>query len=386
MKNKFYKKKVSLLFMDSEKKFELIKRNAEEILTEEDLRHFIESKEELKHYIGFEISGKIHLGTGIMSMAKVKDFMDAGVKTSVFLADWHTWINDKLEGDRERIKSVALGYFKEGLKASMKCLDGNSEKIDFVLGSELYKNTDYWSTVVEVSRHSTLARIKRSITIMGRKEGEAIDFAKMLYPPMQAADIFFQGINLAHSGMDQRKAHVIARDTALKIKLSQLKNSQGKPVKPIAVHHPLLLGLGKPPEWPVQKENLKELLAQMKMSKSNPDSCIFIHDSEKEIERKMNNAFCPEKETEFNPVLNWAKHLLFREEGFVIRIKRPEKFGGNTEFSSFKELEKEFAQGNLHPLDLKKAVAENLIELLEPARKHFEKEKGLKALEELEEV
>ena len=46
---------------------------------------------------------------------KVKDFVEAGIECSIFLADWHTWINDKLGGDRETIKRVAVGYFKEGL-------------------------------------------------------------------------------------------------------------------------------------------------------------------------------------------------------------------------------------------------------------------------------
>ena len=62
--------------MDIKEKIELIKRNTEEILGEEDLKEMLKKKEKLKHYIGFEISGKIHLGTGLMCMSKVKDFMD----------------------------------------------------------------------------------------------------------------------------------------------------------------------------------------------------------------------------------------------------------------------------------------------------------------------
>ena len=63
--------------MNVEKKFELIKRNTEEILGEEELKEMLKKGEKLKHYIGFEISGKIHLGTGLMCMLKVKDFMEA---------------------------------------------------------------------------------------------------------------------------------------------------------------------------------------------------------------------------------------------------------------------------------------------------------------------
>src|SRR3989344_8857435 len=92
-----------------EERLELIKRNTEEVMTEEDLKKMLESGEKLKHYIGFEISGKPHLGTGLVCMAKVKDFIDAGADCSIFLADWHSWINDKLGGNPEAIKKVAVG-------------------------------------------------------------------------------------------------------------------------------------------------------------------------------------------------------------------------------------------------------------------------------------
>ena len=42
--------------MKPEEKFELIKRNTEEILGEEELKELIKNGEKLKHYIGFEIS------------------------------------------------------------------------------------------------------------------------------------------------------------------------------------------------------------------------------------------------------------------------------------------------------------------------------------------
>ena len=359
--------------LSMEQRFELIKRNTEEIITEEGLKDLLKTGEKLRHYIGFEISGKIHIGTGLMCMSKVKDFIDAGVECSIFLADWHTWINDKLGGDMDVIQKVAVGYFKEGLKASLKCLGGNPEKLKFVLGSNLYHNNDkYWQTVIDISKHTTLGRISRSITILGRKEGEGIDFAKMIYPPMQVADIFIQNLNIAHSGLDQRKAQVIARDVALSLKINPLLNKKKEKIKPIAVHHHLILGLQKPPIWPVPKEQLQELWGAMKMSKSIPNSAVFITDSPDEIKKKLDKAFCPEKEIEFNPVLDWARYLIFRDENSILEIKRPEKFGGNKTYKSYKDLEKDFAEGKIHPMDLKNAVAEKLIKILEPARKHFE--------------
>src|SRR3989338_6648281 len=245
--------------MNQEEKLKLIKRNTEEIIGEEDLLNLLKSGQKLKHYIGFEISVKPHLGHGLVCMSKVKDLVDAGVDCSIFLADYHSWINDKLGGDMDVIQKVAVNYFKEALIAAYKCVGGNPKDLKFVLGSQLYHNNDkYWETVIDISKNITLGRIQRSITIAGRKEGESVSFALMLYPVMQVADIFAQKINIAHAGNDQRKAQVIAREVALQLK-EPLKNKKGESIKPIAVHGHLILGLQKPSIWPVPKEKLQDL-------------------------------------------------------------------------------------------------------------------------------
>ena len=374
--------------MDIQDRIALIKRGTEEILTEEDLKHLLETGVPLNHYIGFEISGKVHLGTGLICMAKIKDFIDAGVNCSIFLADWHSWINDKLGGDIDQIREIALGYFKEGLKAGLLCVGADPNKVKFSLGTDLYHNNDeYWETVIDICKNTTLNRMQRSITIMGRKQGDNVDFAKLLYPAMQVADIFIQNVNFAHAGYDQRKAHVITRDVALKMKKNKLVDAKGEKIKPVCVHNHLILGLQKPPIWPLKDdEQLKELWSQMKMSKSLPNSAVFIHDSPKEIKAKIKSAFCPEGNVTFNPILDWTKFIIFREKGSNLQIERPEKFGGNVEFHSYQELEDAYLSKTIHPLDLKNGVSQKIIEILKPARIHFEKEQIRKMRERMEEL
>lgn len=374
--------------MDVEGKFNLIKRGTEEILTDDDLKLYLETGIPLNHYIGFEVSGKIHLGTGVICMGKIKDFLDAGIKCSIFLADWHSYINDKLSGNMEKIKEVAVGYFKEGLKTSLLCVGADPDKVNFTLGTELYHyNDNYWETVIDVCKNTTLNRMQRSITIMGRKMGENIDFAKLLYPAMQVADIFIQNINFAHAGYDQRKAHVIARDVAMKMKKNNLVNTTGEKIKPICVHHHLILGLQKPPIWPISDESqLQELWAKMKMSKSIPKSAVFIHDNPQEIKDKINSAFCPEGNITFNPILDWAKSIIFREKDSHFLIERSAQYGGDIEFFSYQELEDAFLDKEIHPLDLKNGIANKIIDILSPAREHFEKPKIKKMREELEQL
>ncbi|MBI2019161.1 tyrosine--tRNA ligase, partial [Candidatus Daviesbacteria bacterium] len=114
-----------------------------------------------------------------------------------------------------------------------------------------------------------------------------------------------------------------------------------------------------------------------------PDSAVFITDSPDEIKRKVNNAYCPEGIVEFNPILDWTKNLIFYNPS-SLTVTRPEKFGGDITYSSYEELEKDYAEKKLHPMDLKNTVAEWLIQKLEPARKYFEDPLRKAALEEIE--
>ncbi len=333
----------------------------EELLEEDGFTELLERKKTPKMYIGFEISGKVHLGTGILSMKKVRDFLDAGFDCTIFLADWHSWLNGKLGGDLNKIREVAGGYFKEGLAIGLKCVGGDPTRVHFVLGSQVY-NDDYWATLVRVGKSLTVNRVQRMLTIMGRKEGGAVNFAQLIYPPMQITDIFQLGVDVAHGGMDQRKAHIGAREVAEKI---------GK-AKPLALHHHLLLGLTPPSRWPLPPgTSSMEVKSELKMSKSKPDSAIFIHDSVNEIDRKIRSAFCPEREVGFNPVIELAEFVILPAIQ-TMKIERSERHGGDLDIPSAAELKLQYSRGEIHPLDLKQAVSRNLAEILEPARDYFD--------------
>ncbi len=366
--------------MNNDERLALITRHMDEVIGAEEIKTLLEQGIPLRHYIGFEISGRLHLGTGMMCLQKVCDLQKAGVRPTIYLADWHTWINDKLGGDREVIKRTAVGYFKEGLSASLLALGGDPSQVDWVLGTDLYGNPEnrFWDCLIEVSKNTTLARIMRSVSIMGRNEGDSIDFAKLIYPPMQVADIFTLHANFAQGGMDQRKAHVIARDVALQMTVNPLQDAKGEKIKPIALHHHLLLGLQKPEPWPIDPEHIRDIWTSMKMSKSKPNTAVFIHDTPEEIHAKMRKAFCPDDNVEFNPVLDWANHLIFQNDRAPLKIKRTLPNGGDVTFYGYEELSAALLNKSLHPGDLKNGVAEALINLLEPVRKHFENNEELK--------
>jgi tyrosyl-tRNA synthetase len=327
----------------------------EEVVTSDELHTLIETKTHPKHYIGLEISGMLHIGSLVMTGFKINDFMKAGINTTVFLADWHTYINDKMGGDWDRIKKVSQ-YYTEAFKFFCP-------GVNIVLGSDLYKKTqDYWENFVRFSKHMTLARTMRSLTIMGRSEAEKnLDLSQLLYPPMQSVDIKALDLDIVHAGMDQRKIHMLVREIFPKL---------GWKV-PVLVHHHLLPGLSEPLRISLDEGTGDDTRISSKMSKSKPASGILIHDDEKVIRDKIGKAFCPVGVAAGNPILELVRYVIFHEfDEFV--IERPTKYGGSITYTSYKDIEHDFITKKIHPMDLKNSTATYINKIIEPIRKHFE--------------
>ena len=344
--NNFIRLQFKICFdLDITEKVDLIlKPPTEEVVTQDELIELFKTNSSPKHYIGLEISGFLHLGSLISTGFKINDFTKAGVKCKIFLADWHTLINDKLGGDWETISKVSK-YYQDAFK--LVCPD-----VEIVLGSKLYEEkTEYWSELVKFTKHMSIARTMRTLTIMGRSEDDKkIDVAKLLYPAMQAVDIHSLDVDIAHAGMDQRKIHMLVREVFPKM---------GWKV-PVSVHHKLLPGLSKPAET-----NESQILG--KMSKSDPNSGIFIHNTDEEIKKKISKAWCEEANIQNNPLLEIAKTVIFHEFN-EMKVERPEKFGGNVSYSNYSQLETDFVEKKLHPGDLKQTVGNYLVEIISPIR------------------
>ncbi len=334
---------------------ERILKNVAEIVKEDELDHII-SEENLKGYIGFEPSGLVHLGTGLICGNKIKDLHESGIKMTVLLADWHAMINDKFNGDMEKIRKSA-----ELMKESFISI-GVPRDVMFIYADELVGRKEYWEKVIKVAKNTTLNRLKRAMDIMGRKETDIdIDTSKMIYPFMQVADIFELDVDIALGGMDQRHAHMLARDIAPKLGF--------KP--PIAIHTPLLAGL----------KGGNRMDISNKMSKSKADSAIFIIDTDEEIKKKIKSAFCPPNDTENNPIMDIYRFIIFPYYKEKIIIKR--RGLGDTEIVSYNDLAEKYRSGEIHPMDLKENLSEILIEILRPVKDYFEKHGLMELVEEV---
>lgn len=347
--------------MDINAKIELIKSVGEEIITDEDLRTLLETKKHPVAYDGFEPSGKIHIAQGILRAININKMTKSGFRFKMFIADWHAAANNKFGGDLEKIKVVGE-YFIEVWKSCG--LD--TEKVDFVWASDLVKDPEYWKIVLDIARTNTVQRITRCSQIMGRSESESLSAAQIMYPCMQAADIFYLKADVTQLGMDQRKVNMLAREVGEKLGFW----------KPVVISHHMLMGLLEPPK---DVKDAIERATAMKMSKSKPDSAIFMDDSTEDIKRKISKAYCPQGQVNENPIMEYAKYIVFEKFDKIV-IERPEKFGGNLEITSYNELEEIYLSGKLHPMDLKNSIAKCIDELVKPVRDHFEKNHHAKEL------
>jgi len=354
--------------MDLERRIELITRPpVEEVITPEDLRRLLETTDHPVAYDGFEPSGLAHIALGLLRPIKLQDLLDAGCRFKLLLADWHAMINNKMGGDLEKIRRVGE-YLLEVWRAAG--IDLN--RVEVIWASDLASDPDYWKLVIRVAKSVTIKRILRALPIMGRLAGELEEAAQIIYPAMQVSDIFYMGIDICQLGLDQRRANILARELAPKLGFK----------KPVAVHHHMLMGLQGPSEVKGFEDDARmNLQIASKMSKSIPETSIFVHDDEETIRRKIRRAYCPPKTAEGNPILEYAKYIIFRKLD-KLHIERPSKYGGPIDYYSYEELEKDYLEGRLHPADLKQGVADALNQLIRPIREHFEKDKRARELYE----
>jgi tyrosyl-tRNA synthetase len=316
----------------------------------------------------------MHIAQGVFKAMNVNKCTAEGTNsTFVFwVADWFALMNDKMGGDLEKIKTVGEYLIEVWTAAGM-----NLDNVVFKWASEeITNNADkYWPTMLDVARRFNITRVKKCCQIMGRLEG-SLTAAQILYPLMQCTDVFFLKANICQLGVDQRKVNMLAREYC---DAAKIKN------KPIILSHHMLFGLKA---------------GQEKMSKSDPDSAVFMEDSAEDVERKIMNAYCPtEEENEAgkekeeaqdagkesmhlvedkikNPCLDYIQHIIFSPPGATFEA-------GDKTYTDFAEVRNKFLTGEISEKVLKQGLISALNALLEPVRNHFtndERAKNLLAL------
>jgi len=328
--------------MDLHSKLDLIKRNTQEIITEEELVKLLKEKKKPVVYLGTSITGRPHIGYFVWAV-KMNDFMKAGFEVIVLLADIHGALDNTpwplLEKRYEYYKLVITGLF-EAIGADLK-------KIKFVKGSDFQLKKDFVFDVLKMSTFTNVHDcLKASSDVV--KHGDNPKLAGLIYPIMQAVDEQYLDVDVQYGGVDQRKILVFARENLPKIGYKSR----------IEVMTPLIPGF----------------TPGGKMSSSIKGSKVDLIDDEKTVSEKIKSAYCEEGVIENNGLLAFLKYVLMvlkqdAKESFV--VERPAKFGGNVVYKTYDAIEKDYVDKKIHPMDLKAATAKEINKLLSVVRKKF---------------
>jgi tyrosyl-tRNA synthetase len=325
-------------------RLELITRNAEEILTLEELRVLVKSNKRLSAYYGTAPTGPVHLGY-LIPLSKVFDFGKAGMETKILLADLHAMLDDRKSKWEELDRKVE--YYKKCMELAF-----DWERVPvFVRGSSFQLSKEYMTDVLKIASMATVNRATRAASEVTRMKEPKV--GELIYPIMQALDEQYLNVDVQLGGIDQRHIMAFAREYLELVGYS----------KRVEVMTPIMVSLQGP---------------GAKMSASSPLTHIKVYESEESIRSKINRAYCPEGVVKDNPILQISRFLIFGTESSML-IERDSKFGGDLKVKSYEELEDKFKDRKLHPADLKRAVAEHLIGSFDKARAYFESNRDMLA-------
>jgi len=334
------------------KRFEMITRGLQEVMGEKELRELLEKKD-LSVYIGTAPTGRIHIGY-LIPFTKLADFLEAGCEVKILIADLHAFLDS--QKTPFELLDYRSKYYEIVIKETLKAMGVDIKKLKFVRGTDYQLSKEYCLDVYRLASITTVSEgIKAGAEVV--KQSENPRLAPVLYPLLQSLDEEYLKVDAQFGGVDQRKIFVLAHEYLPKLGYKRR----------IHLMNPMLPGL-----------------TGSKMSSSDPSSKIDLLDLEQDIKKKISKAFCPEGNLEDNGVMMFIKHALFpylERAKKTFNVTRPEKFGGNVQLKTYDELEKIFLEKKLHPMDLKNAVADILIELLAPVRKAFEKKENKDILE-----
>lgn len=325
--------------MDINKRFELVKRNTEEIISEKELMDLLKKKKNPVVYWGTAPTGKPHVGY-FLPMLKIADLLKAGFKVKILLADLHA----ALDNTPWAVLDKRYEYYKKAIPLMIKSIGVDTKNLKFVKGSEMQLKPEYMYDVLQASSHSSVRDAHRAASEVV-KMGDNPKLSGLIYPIMQAIDEQYLEVDAQLGGLDQRKIFVLARDVLPKIGFEPR----------VEIMHPMIPGLvGK------------------KMSSSDERSKIDLMDNPDTVKRKIKNAEMVSGDTD-NGVMAFLKYVIMvmkKDSKKTFVVKRDKKFGGNMAYKTYEEIEKDFKAKKLHPLDLKNAVADEINDLLKLFQKN----------------
>lgn len=318
-------------------RFNAVVRNTEEVVTRKELRSLLENKKHFNFYYGTAPTGPFHLGY-LIPLGKIVDCMKSGGNAVILIADYHAYLDDKKTPWEEM--EIRSRYYQKCIELILR---EDAKEITFIKGSGYQTESAYTQDLLKTAALVTTVRARRAASEVTRMKNPKV--SELIYPIMQSLDVKYLESDIVMGGIDQRHIYMLSREILPQVGYE----------KPICVFTPLIMSLKGP---------------GVKMSASEPGTHLRVHESEEDLKKLIQGAYCPPTEPS-NPITEICR-LIILPLMDKITIDRSEKYGGYKEYDDSRVLVKDYLAGDLHPADLKEGVFEALRKLFKPVRDYFD--------------
>ncbi|KAK7515940.1 tyrosyl-tRNA synthetase [Phyllosticta citriasiana] len=341
--------------MTPDEKLALIYENLQEKLNPEILEDVVRNQNRpVKIYWGTATTGRPHCGY-FVPMLKIAQFLQAGCHVKILLADIHAFL-DNLKAPIELVNHRAK-YYKFVITESLKAVGVSVDRLEFVLGSEYQKSSDYMMDLLRLSTMTTEHDAKRAGAEVVKQTDNPL-LSGLIYPLMQALDEQYLDVDVQFGGVDQRKIFALAKEALPKLGYKERAHLMNKMV-------PGLQG--------------------DKMSSSDPDSKIDLLDGPDAVKKKLKKAFAAPKEVEGNGLIAFVEYVLLPAGAIdgepTFTVERRE--GEPLVYHDAQKLKDDYTADILTPQLLKLGVGDAINKLLGPIQATFNSSPDWQEVEKL---
>ncbi|KAI5151199.1 tyrosyl-tRNA synthetase [Enteropsectra breve] len=311
--------------MNTDEKLFLIKRNLQEVTSEDTMRKIIDERS-LKIYWGTAITGRPHIAY-FLPIMKLRDFIKAGCTVKILLADIHGFL-DNLKAPMDKIE-LRIVYYEKLLKAMLSSLGVDLNSVHFIKGSSYQQSKSYMIDSFKMAKNTTIGDLKRAGSQVVKQTASPL-LSSLIYPNMQALDEEFLDVDAEFGGVDQRKIFMHAAKHMKRIGYN----------KRAYLMNPMMPGLNSE-----------------KMSSSDELGKIDLLDSSETIHAKISKCM----DASCSGILIIFKFIIFPMEKNDIIVK-------NVLYANYEDLASGFLEKKFDVEELKQACISSIDKILDPVR------------------
>ncbi|KAL8277125.1 hypothetical protein RQP46_010453 [Phenoliferia psychrophenolica] len=338
---------------EQQRKLELITQNLQEVLGEDQIKAILAEGRNPVCYWGTAPTGRPHLGY-FVPLAKLGDFLQAGVEVKILLADVHAFL-DNMKAPIELVAHRVV-YYRELLKAVFTSLHLPLDLVKFVVGSSYQYDREYNIDQLKLCAMTSERDAKKAGAEVV-KQTESPPLSGLLYPLLQALDEQYLDVDFQFGGVDQRKIFTYAELYLPRLGYKKRAHLMNKMVPG---------------------------LAGGKMSSSDPNSKIDFLDGPDVVKSKIKKALCEPGVVEGNGIIAFVRSViipigeLMKGQGRgservwaeggddIIFTTNDTRKGEVLHFKSADELEQAYADGKIFPEVIKASLVLAINALLAP--------------------